>query len=193
MSAVFSLISPRDHTYHSGGFSSNKINRVKPVHESDKSLDPSWVFSVPDLLQRVLFVHLRHYRYSIFLSRVGSWSVVDCAHIRAFTFSSQDHGRLRVVHISKHSPSHHVETLKITVGCPSSTYPSIHILTTLKLSRSRSVARRAHVQSFVQKLADMLDSMVHAGNTRAVGTSTRADACACASDPQSRLFEFTSL
>ena len=40
----------------------------------------------------------------------------------------------------------------------------------------------------------MLDSMVHAGNTRAVGTSTRADACACAcaGDPQPRLFEFTS-
>ena len=118
----------------------------------------------------------------------------------------QDHGRLTAVHISKHSPSHHVETLKITVGCPSctnpsihvetlkitvgcrlctypsillspdedtlnkitvgcltSTYPSIHILTTLKISRSRSVARRAHIQAFVQKLADMLDSMVHAG------------------------------
>ena len=28
----------------------------------------------------------------------------------------QDHGRLTAVHISKLSPSHHVETLKITVG-----------------------------------------------------------------------------
>ena len=128
----------------------------------------------------------------------------------------QDHGRLTAVHISKHSPSHHVVTLKITVGCrlcayPSillspdedalkitvgcmtSTYPSIHLLTTLKLSRSRSVARRAHIQAFVSKIADMLDSMVHAGNTRAVGTTTRADACAFAGVPQARLFEFTSL
>ena len=30
-----------NHIYPSGGFSSNKINRVKPVHGSDKSLDPS--------------------------------------------------------------------------------------------------------------------------------------------------------
>ena len=78
------------------------------------------------------------------------------------------------------------DTLKITVGCLASAYPSIHQLTTLKLSRSLSVARRAHIQAFAQKLADVLDSMVHAGNTRAVGTSTRADACACAGDPQPR-------
>ena len=62
----------------------------------------------------------------------------------------------------------------------------------LKLSRSRSVACGAHIQAFTQKLAEVLDSFVHAGNTRAVGTSTRADACACAGDPQPRLFEFTS-
>ena len=37
-----------------------------------------------------------------FVSR--SRSVVDCAHIQAFTFSSQDHGRLSIVRISKHSP-----------------------------------------------------------------------------------------
>ena len=82
---------------------------------------------------------------------------------------------------------------KITVSCLTSTYPSIHLLTTLKLSRSRSVARRANIQAFSQKLEDMLESMVRAGNTRAVGTSTRADACACAGVPQPRLFEFTSL
>ena len=54
-------------------------------------------------------------------------------------------------------------------------------------------ARRARVQTCTQKLADMLDSTVHARNTRAVGTSTHADACACAGVPQRRLFEFTSL
>ena len=32
-----------------------------------------------------------------------SWSVVRGAHIQAFTFSSQDHGRLPDKHISKHS------------------------------------------------------------------------------------------
>ena len=63
------------------------------------------------------------------------------AHIQAFTFSCQDHGRLSIVRISEHSlfrlkitvgcltstyPSIHVETLKITVGCPPCTYPSIH-------------------------------------------------------------------
>ena len=92
----------------------------------------------------------------------GRWCVG--AHIQAFTFSSQDHGRLSIERISKHSPfsrrrhsqvhgrlsivrvsehslfrlkmtvgcltstypSIHVETLKITVGCPPCTYPSIH-------------------------------------------------------------------
>ena len=40
-------------------------------------------------------------------------------------FSSQDHGRLSDKHISKHSPSPGAGTLKITVGCPLCTYPSI--------------------------------------------------------------------
>ena len=43
--------------------------------------------------------------------------------------NSEDHGRLPAVHISKHSHSHDVETL----------------------SRSRSVARRAHIQAFATK------------------------------------------
>ena len=37
---LFVSLTP-DHIYPSGGFSSNRINRVKPVQESDKSLDPS--------------------------------------------------------------------------------------------------------------------------------------------------------
>ena len=65
--------------------------------------------------------------FTFFVSR--SKSVVDCAHIRAFTVSSQDHGRLPDEHISKHSQ---------------------------------------------QKPAHVLDSLVHTGNARAVGTSTRA-------------------
>ena len=76
----------------------------------------------------------------------GRWCVG--AHFQAVTFSSQDHGRLSIARISKHSQ---------------------------------------------QKLAHVLDSLVHTGNTRAVDTSTRADACAFTSDPQPRLFEFTSL
>ena len=46
------------------------------------------------------------------------------AHIQAFTFFlSQDHGRLSIVRISEHS----LFRLKITVGCLTSTYPSIHV------------------------------------------------------------------
>ena len=45
----------------------------------------------------------RRYRYYRFLSSVGSWSVVRGAHIQAFTISSQDHGRLPIVRMSKHS------------------------------------------------------------------------------------------
>ena len=41
-----------------------------------------------------------------------------------------------------------------------------------------------------KKTCRQLDSMVHAGNTRAVDTSTRAVACPCAGVPQSRLFEY---
>ena len=52
----------------------------------------------------------------------GSWSVERGAHIQAFTFSSQDHGRMFQVHISKHS----LFRLKITVGCRLCTCPSIH-------------------------------------------------------------------
>ena len=37
------------------------------------------------------------------MALAGSWSDVGGAHIQAFTFSSQDHGRLSIVHISKHS------------------------------------------------------------------------------------------
>ena len=44
------------------------------------------------------------------------------AHIQAFTFSSQDHGRLNGEHISKHS----LFRLKITVGCRLCTCPSVH-------------------------------------------------------------------
>ena len=56
----------------------------------------------------------RRYRYYRFLSSVGLRSVVDCAHFQAFTFSSQDRGRLSIVRISKHS---RFNSLKITVGC----------------------------------------------------------------------------
>ena len=60
--------------------------------------------------------------------------------------------------------------------------PAVHIskhltlFMVLELSRSRSVVRRARVQAF-----------------EAVGTSTRADACAFTRVPQPRLVEFTSL
>ena len=39
----------------------------------------------------------RRYRYCRFLSSAGTWSVDHGAHIQAFTFSSQDHGRLSMV------------------------------------------------------------------------------------------------
>ena len=40
LTAVLSVSTP-DHIFPSGGFSSNGVNRVKPVQEADKSLDPS--------------------------------------------------------------------------------------------------------------------------------------------------------
>ena len=47
-----------------------------------------------------------------------SWSNVGGAYIPTFIFSSQDHGRLTNVHVSKHSHEKLALTLKITVGCP---------------------------------------------------------------------------
>ena len=120
------------------------------------------------------------------------------AHIQAFTFSS-----------------------KITVGCLTSTYPSIQLKT---LSRSRSVACGAHpsihfsldedtstvgcplcaypsIHLSLELSQDGRLPAVHISkhsqqklaHVRAVGTSTRAVACACAFtvDPQPRWFEFT--
>ena len=91
--------------------------------------------------------------FSSGMTLAGSWSVVSNAHIQAFTFlprwNSQDHGRLSVMHISKHSH---------------------------------------------KNFAHVLDSLVRTAKEKgAVGTSTRADACAFTGDPQPRLFEFTSL
>ena len=60
----------------------------------------------------------------------GSWSVVRGAHIQAFTFR-----------------------LKITVGCLTSTYPSIHVETP---SRSRSVVDCARVQALTFLLTKTL-------------------------------------
>ena len=55
----------------------------------------------------------------------------------------QDHGRMLEVHISKHS----LFRLKITVGCLTSTHPSIHFF----VSRSRPVVDCAHIQAFTLK------------------------------------------
>ena len=123
------------------------------------------------------------------------------------------HGRFTAVHISKHSPSHHVATLsrsRSVVDCAQiqaftlkltrsrlvakcAHIQAFSFLLTKTLSRSRSVAWEAHIQAFVHKLADMLNSMVHVRNTRVVGTSTRANASPRAGETQPRLFEFTSL
>ena len=48
-------------------------------------------------------------------------------------------------------PSIHVETLRITVGCPLCTYPSIHILTTLKLSRDHGRLPAVHISKHSQQ------------------------------------------
>ena len=57
------------------------------------------------------------------MALAGSRSDVGGAHIQAFTFSSQDHGRLS--DMTSTYPSIHVETLRITVGCLWCTYPSV--------------------------------------------------------------------
>ena len=109
------------------------------------------------------------------MTLAGSWSVISGAHIQAFTFF------------------HGVHTLKITVGCPTRTYPSIRtkkkkklaltlsrsqsvarrgriqaftFLLVKALSRSRSAARRTRVQALGQKLARVLDSLVRSAQKR---------------------------
>ena len=67
------------------------------------------------------------------------------------------------------------------------------VFTALTLSRSRSVAWQAHIHAFRTKTYTRVGLFCPHCKKGAVGTSTRADACACAGDPQPRLFEFTSL
>ena len=85
-----------------------------------------------------------------FVSR--SRSAVDCARVQAFTFLlTKTLSRSRSVVDCAHIRAFATKTLKITVGCLTSTYPSIHLLLVLELSRSRSVARCAQIQAFATK------------------------------------------
>ena len=79
-------------------------------------------------LQSLQALQLLQFQLKMVLT--GSWSVVRGAHIQAFTFR-----------------------LKITVGCLTSTYPSIHVETP---SRSRSVVDCARVQAFTFLLTKTL-------------------------------------
>ena len=75
------------------------------------------------------------------------------------------------------------------MGCLTSAYPSIH-----KNSEDHGRLPDKHVSKHSQqRLAHVLDSLVHIGNTRVVGSSTRADACAFTGGPQPRWFELTLL
>ena len=71
-------------------------------------------------------------------------------HIQAFIFSSLDHGRLSEKHISKHSRWRHSQDHGRLTGEPISKH-SLFLLTKT-LSRSRSVARCAHIQAFAKTL-----------------------------------------
>ena len=77
--------------------------------------------------------------------------------------NKKDRGRLSVMHISKHS------------------FCSWRLL-----SQDRGRLPDKHIfQAFAQKLAHVLASLVRTAKEKgAVGTSTRADACAFTSDPQ---------
>ena len=83
---------------------------------------PSIHFFVSRSRSVVDCAHIQAFTFISTKTLSSSRSVVDCAHNRAFTLSSQDHGRLPDEHISKHSQ---------------------------------------------QKLSHVLDSLVHTRNTRA--------------------------
>ena len=95
----------------------------------------------------------RHYRFIINRKQYGGRKIRDITDVTVVTVIKkwhwQDHGRTLEVHISKHS----LFRLKITVGCLTSTYPSIHVETP---SRSRSVDWRAHIQAFTFLLTKTL-------------------------------------
>ena len=65
---------------------------------------PSTHFFVSKSRSVVDCAHIQAFTFLLTKTLSRSRSVVDCAHIRAFTFSSQDHGRLPDEYISKHSP-----------------------------------------------------------------------------------------
>ena len=73
------------------------------------------------------------------------------------------------------------------VRCRSCTYPNIHVFMALTLKITVGWRSCTDPSIFEQKKTGthMSDSLVRTTREwRAVGTSTRADACACASDPQ---------
>ena len=80
------------------------------------------------------------------------------------------------------------DTCKIMVGC---TYPSFHFLHgagTLKLTVDCLTSTCPSIRT--KTCTRVLDSMVRTAKEKgAVGTSTRADACAFTSDPQPRVFQ----
>ena len=90
---------------------------------------------------------------------------VGCTYPSIHFSLDEDTLKITVGCLTSAYPSIHVETLRITVGCPLCTYPSIRILTTLKLSRDHGRLPAVHISKHSQqKLA----------HVRAVGTSTRA-------------------
>ena len=107
--------------YH---YSGNKYSYKYEI--KSKTIDPHHITDITDLYQfqnNKCAKNYRRYRNYRFLSSVGSWSVERGAHIQAFTFSSEDHGRLSIVRISEHP----LFRLKITVGCRVCAYPSIRV------------------------------------------------------------------
>ena len=72
-----------------------------------------------------------------------SWSVVGGAHVQAFTFSM-------------------ALTLKVMVGCPWNTYPSIHTKTSADTLKITVGCLTSTYHAFVQKHANVLNSLVRA-------------------------------
>ena len=117
-------------------------------HSGDaKTIDPHQITKISDLINsknNKIRMKLQTLQILQIFYRV-QWSVDRGAHIQAYTLKLSRYGRLPAVHVSKHSPSHHVETLsrsQSVVDCA-----RVQAFT-LKLSRSRSVVDCAHIQAF---------------------------------------------
>ena len=168
--------------------------RLLLLHQCTKMWHPHLPFRYKSLINSETISVSKKYR-NILAGHINSKNIVRMKLQTLQILQIFIECRIMVGGASEHKSKHSLSRLKITVGCRLCTYPSIHPSPgagTLKITVGCLTSTNPSIRN---KNLQTCWTPWSTGNTRAVGTSTRAVACACAcaSDPQPRLFELTSL